>query len=614
MRKQYLKSSLKVKISLTFIIIIFAVMGIFVFMLYQYFYNIIQNHTRKTVNMTAISNAEMLEQLLQRLEVSCDLVHDGKVVYTRDEINETLITKMIVDYVYRKDYESISTFAQDYNLCLTLFHDYFVACFGGSTEYSSVLFVDSSWPVHHVMPRRTLEEQNIGFSQDSFVKEEEWYQNALAADGAVYWFVDQKSEQLCMAKKMKYQHLTSNMVVAEETLGVILVQFSISSITENMDLSSLTQNSSMFVLDQEYKILHSNRPSNDDLNIAEMMDGLNKDVSETIDYKGSEYMISVKELPMELCMLTLVPNEDIYQIVFQAIRLILVLGIVMICVALFMTYFLSWTIFEPLQAFADYMEAGGVDMWEFDYTRRDELGKLYRSYSCLIEKLDESMEKERDMLEKKREVELRSLQLQINPHFMYNTLNSVSCLAMMHGQELIAELIDNLTQIMRYNVSNPHKLVRIEEEIYMIRQYETIQKKCYEDKSVIEYNIEEAVKDLLIPKLIIQPLIENAMFYGVDQQKKTVQIKLSIFIENDNLVITVWDSGKDADIERINQYIMGEKEYRVSSFGIRNIAERIGIVYGEGSKLAYESDGGGYTTAVIYIPIKLVARDVKGLS
>ncbi len=604
MRKQYKNGSLSTKISLTFIIIIFTVMGSFAFILYCYFQNTIKEHVTKVVNTTTISNAEMMDHLLRRIEISCDLVHDSEIIYAMDSSEEPAISKMIVNYVHKRNFDNLMKLIEDYEDSLKLFNDYFTTCFGENTGYSNILFIDDIWDIFQVMPKRTLETGGNGFSKDTRVKSEDWYQKALEAEGEPYWFVEEGSGQLCMAKKLIYKHVELGMQVEEDMLGVIAVKFDISAISKNLDLSSLTPDSRVLLFDQKNEIVYSNRADNMQLDAANMVEGLKQNSTETISYKGNEYLINVKELPLGLNMMTLVPNEDIYQMASQTIRIIITLAIVMVGIAVFMTIFLSQTIFKPLREFAAYMDEGHTEKFAFAHDRKDELGTLYRSYNHLMKKLDESMEKELEATEKKKAVELRALQLQINPHFTYNTLNSISCLAMINGQEHIAELIGNLTKIMRYNISNPDKLVRISDEIYTIRQYENIQKSCYRDSISFEYHIAEETEELLIPKLIIQPLVENSLVYGVNPQEKTVYIKLSVFLENEDLVITVWDSGKNADVEKINRYVAGEIDYKVDSLGVRNVYERITIAYGEEAGLTYKLDEEGHTIAMIRIPAK----------
>ena len=195
------------------------------------------------------------------------------------------------------------------------------------------------------------------------------------------------------------------------------------------------------------------------------------------------------------------------------------------------------------------------------------------------------------------------MQAQINPHFVYNTLNSISCLAMINNQENIAGLIRSLTKILRYNISNLERMVSLSEELHIIRQYENIQKSCYRESIEFEYDVDQSTENIKIPKLMIQPLVENALIHSVNYKEKTKYIHLVICKSEDKLIVRVCDNGTEADVEKINQYITGMVVYEGNSLGVRNVYERMKLVYGADAELKYEKDEEGQTVAKLQIPI-----------
>ncbi len=602
MKKRYKNGSLCVKISAIFVTIIFMVMGSFAFILYGYFQNIIQEHITKAVNTTAEVNAKMMENLLRRIEISCDLVHDNSIIYTDNNVDAPIITAMIVEYTNKKNAQEQNQFRDEYDANLNMFNDYFTTCFGEDTGYTNILFTNSSWNVHKVMPMRSLSAGGNGFSSDMKVKEEKWYQKTRELGGETYWFVEE-SGKLCMTKTIIYRHMENNLVVQEEDLGVLAVKLDVSAISGVLDLSSLTEDSAVLLYDSDSAIVYANKNEFDSKDVEAISEYLGTVSSTNVQYKGEQYIINQKTLPLGLNMFTLVPVRDISEIAAQTIRIILVLGAVMIGIAVFITIYLSRTIFRPLREFANYMEGGSTEPFTFEQDRKDELGTLYRAYNHLMKQLADTMEKELTISEEKRKIELKALQLQINPHFTYNTLHSIACLALMGGQDEVADLIGNLTKILRYNIGNTDKRVQIQEEIYIIHQYENIQKSCYRDSVTIEYDVAEETKEFLIPKLIIQPLVENAFHYGTDSQDNQVYVKLTVRVQEEQLVISVWDSGIEADINSINAYINGKIEYETGSLGVRNVYERILLAYGKGVQLYYMQDEEKHTIAVICIPV-----------
>ena len=254
---------------------------------------------------------------------------------------------------------------------------------------------------------------------------------------------------------------------------------------------------------------------------------------------------------------------------------------------------------------ADYMERGNTGAIYCDGNGAQELDVLYKSFNHLIAEMKASTRKILDANERQKRAEILALQAQINPHFIYNTLNSVSCMAMVNGEEGIADALNSLTRIMRYSISNPEELVAVTEEIEIIRQYEEIQKFIYWNDVNFEYDIEPDACDVLIPKLVIQPLVENSLIHGVEPQNNSMKVRLKVRKLSGKLMISVWDSGTQADIERMNLLLKdeyGEERTTSDSLGIHNVYGRIHRIFGEDATLYYRKDENGNTVATIIIP------------
>lgn len=603
MKKQYIRLSLGIKISLLFVLMDFIVMGTFTIILYCYFQGTVKESVTGAVDSTISANNSELETLLQRIEIASDLVHESDFILSDEGAELPAITKMITEYYPAAHNENLLQLNKEYSANLKLFNDYFKTCFGEEeSEYSNILFVDARWPIHVYMPKRTSCITGNGFGSNIKVKDSEWYQQAELLDGVTFWFVQEDTDCLCMAKLLKYRRMVTSRELLEENLGVLVVSFDIATVSRHLDLKGLTQDSVVLLLDQNDKIVYSNNSDKVGIQMSETLTILVPDDTQEITYEGKECMVNLKELPLGLKIVTIVPIDDIHQMTSQTIRIIVIVSIVMIGIAIFFTVFLSKTIISPLKEFARYMDEGNKEKFSFDHSRRDELGTLYRSFNHLMYQLEDSMERALEANEKKKQAELHALQAQINPHFIYNTLNSIACLAMLNKQEHIAELIGNLTTIMRYNISRQDRMVTVAEEIYTIRQYENIQKSCYRDSVFFEYHIDTEAESVMIPKLMIQPLIENALIHSVNYDQKVICVCLSVCMTKESLIIEVRDNGTEADAEKINQYITGQMVHEGDSLGVRNVYERMKLVFGDMAELKYEKDENGHTVARFRIP------------
>lgn len=608
MVKRYKSLSLSIKISLLFMLMNFIVVGAFTVILYFYFMGTVNESVTGAVNSTVTANTNELENLLRRIEISCELVHNNEVIYSNESVEAPAISKMIIEYYPMEHNENLMQLRDDYATNLELFNSYFKTCFGDESGYSNILYVDTKWPISVYMQKKTIIYPWNGFYSSVKIKNTDWYQTAEEMSGENYWYIDEGTGQLCMAKLLKYRYIGSNTKLCEDNLGVLTVCFDSSVISRHLNLSGLTMDSEVMLLDQNDMIIYANDSEKMGTTINGELSQINLNESHEITYEGRACLINQKELPLGLQIITIVPIDDIHQMTAQTVRIIGIVGIVMIAIAIFFTIFLSQTVVSPLRKFAEHMEAGKTERFEFDHSRRDEVGTLYRAFNHLMRQLEQSMENTLEANEKKKQAELNALQAQINPHFVYNTLNSISCLAMINKQEYIAELIGSLTKILRYNISNPDRMVSVAEELHIIKQYESIQKSCYRESIYFEYEVVPETESIMIPKLMIQPLIENALIHSINYKEKIICIHLLIYMVSNNLIIEVWDNGTEANVEKINQYITGQVVYEGNSLGVRNVYERMKIVFGNAAELKYEKDENGNTVARFRIPITDVVK------
>ncbi|MCC8105669.1 MAG: sensor histidine kinase [Clostridiales bacterium] len=232
----------------------------------------------------------------------------------------------------------------------------------------------------------------------------------------------------------------------------------------------------------------------------------------------------------------------------------------------------------------------------------------------------ESGETEEVRLLRKR-MELSTLQEQINPHFLYNTLDSIRSRALMDGQKEIAQMTEILSRFFRYCISNNDSLVRVREELNHIQDYYYIQKYRFEDKLDMRVEVEtEEIYDYYLPKMTLQPLVENAMIHGLEKSAKKGRIDLHIFLANERLVILVADNGVGMSPEQLaalNERMSGElyearrKGSRHTGIALNNVNTRLKLTFGEDSSIHYRSMEGEGTDAVVTMPVVDVFARVR---
>lgn len=238
-----------------------------------------------------------------------------------------------------------------------------------------------------------------------------------------------------------------------------------------------------------------------------------------------------------------------------------------------------------------------------DIDRNDEIGDLGRDFNTMMRKILENQ-----VL--RREAEINMLQQQINPHFLYNTLDSIMSLAAMHGTYDIYVMIEQLSHMFRYSISDEeNKIVCVRDELKHVENYIAIQKVRYEDRIDVIYDIDEQILDCKCLKFILQPIVENAIYHGLAMTAENGLITIKGCVENDVVNLSIIDNGIGMDevvSSQLDDFINGRIREVISgnrkSVGLKNIQERIQLFFGEqyGIKIYSEKNRG--TKVILKIP------------
>lgn len=212
----------------------------------------------------------------------------------------------------------------------------------------------------------------------------------------------------------------------------------------------------------------------------------------------------------------------------------------------------------------------------------------------------------------RKRMDLSTLQMQINPHFLYNTLDSIRSQALMNGQSDIALMTEKLSKFFRYCISNRENMVKIQEETDHILDYYYIQKQRFGERFEMELKIEDAaLYDYYIPKLTLQPLVENAISHGLEKVKRRGIVTIEIFSTEQKVVVKVSDNGigmSVSDLEMLNERLrlrqvkVTSKKGRGNGIAIMNINSRIQLTFGEEYGIHYRSYENVGTEAIVTLP------------
>ncbi len=235
----------------------------------------------------------------------------------------------------------------------------------------------------------------------------------------------------------------------------------------------------------------------------------------------------------------------------------------------------------------------------------DEIGRLSDIFVEMMGKVQNLMKDIQVKERGKRQAELEALQAQINPHFLCNTLNTIKYLAQLQNAKNIGEITTSLVRLLRITIDNTKSFITIEEELEHVRSYITIQRYKYADRFSTEFLVQEDVLKYKTIKMILQPLVENAIFHGIEPSGREGLITIKIYSEYDRIIFKVIDNGVGMTQEQIEKFLSHSakaEKSRFSGIGVNNVNERIKLFFGEEYGLKVYSQPGMCTSVEIEIP------------
>ena len=233
------------------------------------------------------------------------------------------------------------------------------------------------------------------------------------------------------------------------------------------------------------------------------------------------------------------------------------------------------------------------------------MGMLGNAFNSMMYKINHYFNSELEMQKKKSDMELEVLESQINPHFLYNTLDSIRWLAVLQNVDNIARMTAALISLLRYNLSKEGPIVSLKQEIESVEAYMLVQQYRYGTGLELRRDLVEETLEMEMPRFLLQPLVENCILHAYGQMDEIGVICIESEVRDGQLIIRVIDEGcgmgADNDFETRSHAAKGS---RFKNIGITNIRERIRLYYGEGFGLKYRPAAGGGTIAEINLPVK----------
>lgn len=342
-------------------------------------------------------------------------------------------------------------------------------------------------------------------------------------------------------------------------------------------------------------------------------------VTETFKNKGVRTTLSGKLAHSSLAYSSLVVLCECTNVRYvlpaeTTFALLLTLSAFILSVVAF-TFFVSRNIARPISKLDDAMERTKSSGWlkRIDASMpNNEIGNLAESYNSMIDYLNELFNK---LLEEEKNIqnaEMRVLQEQIKPHFLYNTLETISYLAVQENAGSCHDALETLGSFYRNFLSKGDREIPLRRELKITQDYLTLQKLRYDDIFTDEYDLDESTLDCVVPKLILQPLVENCIYHGVRPKGEPCIIRISTKMEADGIRLIIYDSGVGMTQEQIDSAMSpdtSDSKSMLSGFGLHGTINRIRYYCDSANAIKIRSSVGEYTEIEIYIPKRREGRE-----
>lgn len=417
-------------------------------------------------------------------------------------------------------------------------------------------------------------------------------------------------------------------------VGLMLMTFRESDIFSIYNKFKMTENSYGFIIDSSGKIVsHQNKSLLGKK--SEMNSIIEKNTSESpngkFSYKSGnkEFMVIYSTLTStKWKLIYVIPYDDILKNINLMKNMFLIIMIGVLIIAFVLAYIISKSISKPIVHIISQMDSygkGNLSTNIVDYRdRTDEVGVLANEFNKMITQINNLIKNNYRNEIKKKEAEIKALEAQINPHFLYNTLDCINFMARKYKAMDISKMAICLGDLMRVSIRKDINMITIKDELSYIQNYMDIQKIRYGDKLSLIVDVDTRILDAILPKLILQPIIENAIVHGIEEKVGNGTITIHGYNQNDLIVVEVTDDGigfNDEEVKRIlknnliqyenmtNNALYNNSEIISSqsgnNIGVMNVDMRLKILYGKDYGVNIKTTMGVGTKVTITFPCSI---------
>lgn len=450
-------------------------------------------------------------------------------------------------------------------------------------------------------------------SRDPF-SNESWFMQAKKAQGALVLLRSSAGRNITTEDVFSIDDVFSIAKalidpVTKTFRGVVLFDVRHDIIRNSINNASIGKQGFVFVLDDQDEMVYA--PVNSVVHRVNPQWLTGDDASVSVDIEGGRYYLQSKvSQAFGWQVVGVFPaSEVLHDMTTTAYVMAISLLGALLSIAI-LSYVLSNTITKPLsklQRLMEQAEAGDFSV-RFNSRYTDEVGSLGDSFNHMLQQIEQLVQQVYTEQKNKRNAEMRILQEQIKPHFLYNTLDTISWLSRENGAEDVVLLVDALTSMFRVGLSKGRESITIKEEICHVSSYLCIQQIRYSTKLSYEIHVPEELENYMVPKLILQPLVENAIYHGIKRKREKGLITVNVTLEDEVLAFQVRDTGpgiEEGKLKTLQSQLQNRSRTEESGFGLFYVNEQVKLSCGAAYGVVLDSEEGSWTTSTVYVPIRI---------
>jgi two-component system, sensor histidine kinase YesM len=462
----------------------------------------------------------------------------------------------------------------------------------------------------------------VVFKRNNMAKYQESFIKAIESPYHIYLeTIDTLYENSTKPKSIFTLHRTITDIPTDKVLAYLSLEVSSDKIYQLSKNLYNEHTEEFYLLSGEGDFIYSSNPKlltkQDDLPWVRKLLVERKE-NGTLEWKDNSFngVIIYNQLPSSTGGWTLVkriPYSHLYESAFAVTKINILFGCLGLLLVILATLYVTFKITSPIRVLLKYIqqvEKGNMKV-TYHSLGNDEIGVLGYRFKNMIEKIDDLINREYKLEIENKTNQLKVLQSQINPHFLYNALQSIGTIALKNKVPQIYTLVTHLSKIMRYGMNMEESMVPLLKEVNYIRAYLLLQKERFGDQLEYTIDIDDALLQVRVPKMILQPIIENYFKHGFEQRNRVGRIKIECSIKEGFIELNVIDNGIGVTSERLKEiYLHLTDEKHISpqtdeNIGIKNVYSRLLLNYGRKAKMDLKNlDKGGFKVSM-QLPIQM---------